>query len=558
MRTIPWPRASASLLLLSLALVAQEPAPAEPEPGGPTLAVPAGETAPVLDGAIDEAAWSKAESIRIGAGDDIYSTVKVMRVGRELYLGLRSRISPWASAVHLVVTDPLSKGQVTLIIAPGHPTRSPVAAFRKREQQPERLSAATCDVRFGFDEPDGGFRLEARIPLALLEIPAREKSYDFSIMLWDLKEGEPIGAFPITPQGPKLDLAQARMESAGAWGSGTADTEWPPQPAIALLEEIDSEDLWRGGQRESGKEPRVLAAYLGVDDGRRQDAPLAALEQRLRKLVQAYPDYLSLGANLVRVLRGRNDFDAALAAERELETRFPLLKKTPWHVIVQAQLIRDAERYDEAMAFLQNNIDVFEDMPRAAAEFQAVRNLQQALGFEERMREQDATRDLPRVRLKTSRGEIVLELFEDDAPNAVANFVSLVEKGFYDGLPFHWVDSGGRVVGGDPNARDDDPKNDGFGGPGYLIESDPGRRLHLAYTVAFVDRRDHRRTEGSAFAIQITAMPSMDGINTVFGRVLEGRDVVRRLEYRDTLEQVVVVRKRAHDYVPVKRPPAED
>ena len=73
--------------------------------------------------------------------------------------------------------------------------------------------------------------------------------------------------------------------------------------------------------------------------------------------------------------------------------------------------------------------------------------------------------DLPRVLLKTNRGNIIVELFENEAPNTVANFISLVEGKKYDGTKFHRVIPGFMAQGGDPNTLDDDPENDGQGGP---------------------------------------------------------------------------------------------
>ena len=75
---------------------------------------------------------------------------------------------------------------------------------------------------------------------------------------------------------------------------------------------------------------------------------------------------------------------------------------------------------------------------------------------------QEKQNDRPQVVLKTSKGDIVIELFEDEAPNTVANFVSLIEKGYYDGLTFHRVIDGFVAQGGCP-------KGDGTGGPGYHI-----------------------------------------------------------------------------------------
>jgi len=75
--------------------------------------------------------------------------------------------------------------------------------------------------------------------------------------------------------------------------------------------------------------------------------------------------------------------------------------------------------------------------------------------------------DLPRVKLVTSKGDIVVELFENEAPNAIASFIDLCEKKFYDGTTFHRVIPNFMAQGGDPNSKDRNPKNDGQGGPGY-------------------------------------------------------------------------------------------
>jgi peptidyl-prolyl cis-trans isomerase B (cyclophilin B) len=152
-----------------------------------------------------------------------------------------------------------------------------------------------------------------------------------------------------------------------------------------------------------------------------------------------------------------------------------------------------------------------------------------------------------------SRGTLLLELYEDDAPNAVANFVSLVERGFYVGTRFHWVEGSRRVIGGDPNSKDDDPANDGYGGPGYRIEPEPSRRLNLRHTIALSDERGARRSEGSSFLIHLEAFPALDGVTSVIGRVIEGFETLRAIEYYDVIKKAEVVRKRDHDYNPVTR-----
>ncbi len=180
-----------------------------------------------------------------------------------------------------------------------------------------------------------------------------------------------------------------------------------------------------------------------------------------------------------------------------------------------------------------------------------------------------AARNLPRVVLHTNKGEIEIELFEDQAPNTVANFIALVEKGFYDGLTFHRVKEGFMAQAGCP-------KGDGTDGPGYTIRCEAyedGARKHFRGSVAMAHRGAH--TGGSQFYINFVPTPHLDGRHTVFGRVVRGLDVLamlQRREPRDPVEVAInphanivipradrilrarVARKRDHDYAPVVRP----
>jgi cyclophilin family peptidyl-prolyl cis-trans isomerase len=164
-----------------------------------------------------------------------------------------------------------------------------------------------------------------------------------------------------------------------------------------------------------------------------------------------------------------------------------------------------------------------------------------------------AADDLPRVLLKTSRGEVTLELFENEAPGTVANFVHLVEKGFYNGTAFHRVVPLFMAQGGDPNTLDDDPANDGRGGPGYTIPCECKRkdaRIHFAGSLSMAHKG--RDTGGSQFFITQLPAPHLNGEHTVFGRVLEGLNAVRGLKAGDKVLEARVLRKRAHAYEPVK------
>jgi cyclophilin family peptidyl-prolyl cis-trans isomerase len=120
--------------------------------------------------------------------------------------------------------------------------------------------------------------------------------------------------------------------------------------------------------------------------------------------------------------------------------------------------------------------------------------------------------------LHTNHGAIELELFEEDAPKTVDNFVKLSKKGFYDGITFHRVIPDFMIQGGCP-------RGDGTGGPGYQFEDEPNE--HRVARGALAMANSGPDTNGSQFFIVTTeAAPWLDGKHTVFGRVASGMDVV--------------------------------
>lgn len=168
-----------------------------------------------------------------------------------------------------------------------------------------------------------------------------------------------------------------------------------------------------------------------------------------------------------------------------------------------------------------------------------------------------AADDLPRVQLQTSKGPIVIELFENQAPGAVGNFVSLVESGFYDGLTFHRVLPQFMAQGGCPDGT-------GAGGPGYKIYCECERedyRHHFAGTLSMAHAG--KNTGGSQFFITFLPTTHLDGRHTAFGRVIDGWDVLANLQRvnpqapnpnlkPDVIEKATVLRKRNHEYKPNK------
>ncbi len=130
--------------------------------------------------------------------------------------------------------------------------------------------------------------------------------------------------------------------------------------------------------------------------------------------------------------------------------------------------------------------------------------------------------------LETIKGRIVLEFFPEVAPNHVKNFKKLAQEKFYDGTTFHRVIPGFMIQGGDPNTKDDDPSNDGRGGPGYAVKAEFSSRPHVRGTLSMA-RSSDPDSAGSQFFICVARSPWLDGKYTVFGRAIEGMDVVDRI-----------------------------
>lgn len=183
--------------------------------------------------------------------------------------------------------------------------------------------------------------------------------------------------------------------------------------------------------------------------------------------------------------------------------------------------------------------------------------------------------DLPRVRLKTSKGDIVLELYENEAPGTVGNFISLVKSGHYDNRLFHRVIEGFIAQSG--GYRLEDGKEVGGKGPGYEIQCEcyePDKRLHFTGVISMANR-NVRDTGGAEFFFALRRTSELDGRHTVFGRIIEGLEVLENIErthktgangrdiafpgvLKDSVISAEVLRARDHEYKPVKAKPNEN
>jgi cyclophilin family peptidyl-prolyl cis-trans isomerase len=133
---------------------------------------------------------------------------------------------------------------------------------------------------------------------------------------------------------------------------------------------------------------------------------------------------------------------------------------------------------------------------------------------------------MSKATLHTNHGDISIELFDDDAPKTVENFTKLASDKFYDGVIFHRVIKDFMIQGGDPTGT-------GRGGPGYTFEDEQNDKKIVRGALAMANAGPN--TNGSQFFIvTIDAAPWLDGKHTVFGEVVDGMDVVDKIEGGDT------------------------
>ena len=162
-----------------------------------------------------------------------------------------------------------------------------------------------------------------------------------------------------------------------------------------------------------------------------------------------------------------------------------------------------------------------------------------------------------KAHIETDKGEIVCELYDDDAPGTVENFVGLATgtkewtdpktgekvkgKPFYDGLRFHRVIDDFMIQGGDPFSRYDDMKARwGTGGPGFKIKCETGgkKQKHVRGTLSMAHAGPN--TGGSQFFICHSPQPHLDRKHTVFGQVVSGADVIDKIKNGDKIVKVTI------------------
>ena len=283
----------------------------------------------------------------------------------------------------------------------------------------------------------------------------------------------------------------------------------------------------------------------------------------------------SLETSAMALVRAEPDNEAAIQVVRDV-VQGAMASDDPQRVLAVAETLRDGGAADAPIllagataAMTMSKLEEATEFVKAAAAAGVnpgkIESLEQAIASErpkveaemaKRAAEAEAD-DLPRVKIETTKGEIVVELFENEAANTVANFISLVEQHFYDGTPFHRVIPQFMAQGGDPTGT-------GTGGPGYAIACEcetPAARKHFLGSLSMAHAG--KNTGGSQFFLTFRPTEHLDGRHTVFGRVIEGFNVLPKLQRTegeqaggepDKILKAEVLRKRDHDYVPDKLP----
>jgi len=384
-----------------------------------------------------------------------------------------------------------------------------------------------------------------------------------------------LALVPVAIAGSPLKLAAQKTQPVAAGTAAPPATSKIADPAAGSAEFNAAFSQWKQFLAQLRDMRQEFAGYANLSP-EQQQAWVERFEQTRRQGNEMFPKVVAAAAEAYRASGGKNaDLNQFLVeVARDAESRddyetaavvAPLLVD---HGQRQQKLLDLAgiapfhvNDFDSAEKYLGEAVKAGRPSKEAHMWQSVLAEQKKQWEREQKIRQAEAKADdLPRVKLETRHGDIVLELFENEAPNTVASFISLVNKGFYDGLTFHRVLPGFMAQGGCPNGN-------GTGDPGYRIRGeatdDQVYRRHFrgSLSMALGDSPD---SGGSQFFITFVPTMQLNGKHTVFGRVVEGIGVLSRISRRDpddpagtagpgdAIIKATVVRKRDHKYEPVK------
>jgi len=530
-------------LLASLLLASQLAAPG--------LAFPPGE--PIeFDGRIKKGEWDGAHLLQQG-GDGGSARVRFRRQGRWVAIGVDATGPYRGEVLRLRVAADEGAWIAELLLGLGQPAMPPLLW---RRGSVERMRSAEPSA--GFTVPRGararvrvadpeGWSAELLVRLSVLGIGRGDlRSFrGFVTLTRTLPESEVVLAHPAGVEDPH-DVASYAPLDGGDWG---ADERWPPIPGEVSREFDDHALLHRLHREHEGysrrqKDVDVLVIANATDP--RRMVRVNALREEIEAGRRRNPTLPAWRYFLGRLLHEANVYDEARAIVEGIPE--PLRDLDPF-VNLTGEHYLDTQRFDEAIEAVRGK-----DWVRGVHETASMALKARDLWKEEQKRlAEDANKvdKLPRVKLVTQQGDIVVELFEDDAPLAVRNFVSLIlKRKYYDRQRFHAVAGGSFVTFGDPRTRPgSSAKRDG---PAWRLVRDrsprPFLRGYLATVPAGPETVCHGSQAAFALAPRLRATQRVD----VFGRVVEGLDVLESIEQDDALLRIEVLHRRNHPYDPIK------
>jgi len=501
----------------------------------------------VLDGKVEEAEWRDAFSIsrENAGGGKVHFYLK--RTGPWLALALTGEGAYGGEILRLYAADANGAWITNLVFGVGQPALPP-ALWRRasaeglrdaRTGEPEcpRACRARVDVR-GKER----WSAEYLVRLSALGIgrgDLRSWRARFTLAL-PRPNVEPVIVLPEGAVQP-LDLASyARLVSPDAWGAGE---RWAPVSADVSGEFDDNELLYRlfleHDKITARDRPSQLVIHNAVRP--RSRAQIDRLREQMEQARRRNPTLPGWTYFLGRLL---NEANLYAEARRVVESIPEPLRGLDPFASLAAEHYNDTMEFEKALEVCRAN----PHMPDALTAAKVALAGRRALFAEQEARKKDAAKEEPnpRIRMVTEKGDIVCELFEDDAPHAVRNLMDLIlNQKYFDKLRFHSVLGGLVVHVGDPRTRpgavgDED-------GPDWRLRIDKSRRRLLRGYLATVPI-EGGAFHGSHFMLSLAPLLEEGRQAAVFGRVVEGQDVLESLEQDDRLERIEVIHKRNHPY----------
>jgi peptidyl-prolyl cis-trans isomerase B (cyclophilin B) len=357
-----------------------------------------------------------------------------------------------------------------------------------------------------------------------------------------MTDAPPVLEFPEDSR-PGESHTFATFVTPDHWGRGET---WAPVTPDVSAEFDDNELLFQLFREKAGLLPEDETAAVGIAavTNPRSVARIEKLRARLEAAYERNPTLPGWKYHLARL------YDAAnLRAKAGT-----IIESIPPHLArLSAFVVLAADHYFGSGDWLRA-FKVCDANQRAGGlvdRVKAILDARRSADAEKRAIARDAKKEEPnpRVRLTVAgKGDIVVELFEDDAPHAVLNFMDLVmNRKFFDGLRFDDVVGGSHVGIGDPRTREGAAS--GESGPPWQLKPDAPKRPFLRGYLAAVPAGAEGALHGSRFVVSVVPLPPAPH-GAVFGRVVEGLDVLDNLEAGDRLDRIEIVRKRNHTYDP--------